>query len=247
VEKLAAIHAEERPDGGGEPRMRARSAAAHASACAALLSSIVPSMSMKTPANARPFHCSSPARSSVDRRPRRSTLRLGERRSRFVKGDLPDEAIFQTTQAAARHCVSGGVAAADAQLFDFFELDRFFAAVFFLGVLFLRAVVFFFDADFLLFDEDFFLLGTFPPAFRASDRPIAIACLRLVTFLPERPDLSVPSLRSCIAFLTLLDAFLPYRGMCCSSGGSPRRARARVVAARSVPANGARGNNARRI
>src|SRR4051812_32657811 len=41
------------------------------------------------------------------------------------------------------------------------------------------------------------LRGTLPPARRASLRPIAIACLRLVTFLPERPDLSVPRLRSC--------------------------------------------------
>ena len=46
-------------------------------------------------------------------------------------------------------------------------------------------------------------VGTFPPAFRASDRPIAIACLRLVTFLPEPPLFSVPRLRSCIAFSTL--------------------------------------------
>ena len=30
------------------------------------------------------------------------------------------------------------------------------------------------------------------PLRRASERPIAIACFRLVTFLPERPDLSLP-------------------------------------------------------
>src|SRR5262245_8530186 len=41
--------------------------------------------------------------------------------------------------------------------------------------------------------------GTLPPARRASDKPIAIACLRLVTRLPERPLRSVPRLRSCIA------------------------------------------------
>ena len=35
--------------------------------------------------------------------------------------------------------------------------------------------------------EELDLLGTFAPDRRASDRPIAIACLRLVTFLPERP------------------------------------------------------------
>jgi hypothetical protein len=66
--------------------------------------------------------------------------------------------------------------------------------------------------DFL--EEDFFvaevfLLGTLPPAFLASDNPIAIACFLLVTFLPE-PLLSVPFFFSCIAFSTLSDAFLPY-------------------------------------
>jgi hypothetical protein len=55
-----------------------------------------------------------------------------------------------------------------------------------------------------------FLRGTFPPARRACERPMAIACLRLVTFLPERPLLKVPRLRSRIAFLTFCDAFLPY-------------------------------------
>jgi hypothetical protein len=64
------------------------------------------------------------------------------------------------------------------------------------------------EQDFAYF---FFLLrGTFAPARRACDRPIAIACLRLFTFLPERPLLSVPRLRSCIAFLTFCCAFLPY-------------------------------------
>src|SRR5882672_8911079 len=55
--------------------------------------------------------------------------------------------------------------------------------------------------------------GTLAPAFRASLRPMAIACLRLVTFLPDRPDLSVPFFRSCIARLTLLCAFFPYFAM----------------------------------
>src|SRR5260221_408244 len=59
------------------------------------------------------------------------------------------------------------------------------------------------------FGEDF-RLGTLPPALRASDRPIAIACLRLVTFLPERPLFKVPCLRSCIARFTFCCAFLPY-------------------------------------
>jgi hypothetical protein len=48
--------------------------------------------------------------------------------------------------------------------------------------------------------------GTFLPALRASDKPIAMAWLRLVTLLPERPLLKVPRLRSCIAFATFLDA-----------------------------------------
>jgi hypothetical protein len=65
---------------------------------------------------------------------------------------------------------------------------------------------------FVLFLEDvfFFGAGTFPPARRASESPIAIACLRLVTFFPERPLLSVPALRSFIAFPTFSDAFFPY-------------------------------------
>jgi hypothetical protein len=57
------------------------------------------------------------------------------------------------------------------------------------------------------------LAGTLPPERRASERPIAIACLRLFTFFPERPDFSVPRFLSCIAFLTLEDAFFPYRAM----------------------------------
>src|SRR6188474_3875700 len=54
------------------------------------------------------------------------------------------------------------------------------------------------------------LRGTFPPARRASLRPIAIACLRLVTFLPDPPERRVPRLRSCIARSTFSDAFFPY-------------------------------------
>ena len=55
-----------------------------------------------------------------------------------------------------------------------------------------------------------FFAGTFPPFLRASERPIAIACLRLVTFFPLRPLLSVPFLRSRIAFATLRSAIFPY-------------------------------------
>jgi hypothetical protein len=66
----------------------------------------------------------------------------------------------------------------------------------------------------LLFREELFreelFRGTFAPFFRASDKPIAIACLRLVTFLPEPPLRSVPRLRSRITWRTLRCAFLPY-------------------------------------
>src|SRR6476469_398034 len=54
------------------------------------------------------------------------------------------------------------------------------------------------------------LRGTFAPFFLASERPIAIACLRLFTVLPLRPDLRVPFLRRRIALSTRFDAALPY-------------------------------------
>jgi hypothetical protein len=52
--------------------------------------------------------------------------------------------------------------------------------------------------------------GTFCPAALASERPIAIACFRLFTFLPERPLFNVPRLRSRIARATFDDAFFEY-------------------------------------
>src|SRR5262245_9112019 len=55
--------------------------------------------------------------------------------------------------------------------------------------------------------------GTFAPASRASERPMAMACLRLVTRLPERPLFSVPRLRSRIARSTFSPAFFPYLAM----------------------------------
>src|SRR5438270_11529306 len=61
--------------------------------------------------------------------------------------------------------------------------------------------------------EDFLRFGTFPPARRASDSPMAIACLRLFTRLPDPPLFSVPCLRLCIARFTLLRAFFPYLAM----------------------------------
>src|ERR1700728_1657035 len=41
----------------------------------------------------------------------------------------------------------------------------------------------------------FFFRGTCAPDRRASESPIAIACLRLLTFLPERPLRRVPRFR----------------------------------------------------
>jgi hypothetical protein len=59
--------------------------------------------------------------------------------------------------------------------------------------------------------EDFFR-GTFPPFFRASESPMAIACLRLFTLppLPPFPDLSVPFFRRRMADSTRLLAAFPY-------------------------------------
>src|SRR5579859_3015288 len=51
-----------------------------------------------------------------------------------------------------------------------------------------------------------FLLWTRAPFLRASERPIAIACSRLVTLppLPPGPDRRVPRFSRCIALFTLL-------------------------------------------
>jgi hypothetical protein len=61
--------------------------------------------------------------------------------------------------------------------------------------------------------EDFFFevfFGTFLPLALASDKPIAIACLRLLTLRPERPLFNVPDLRFFIARLTSFDELLEY-------------------------------------
>lgn len=62
-------------------------------------------------------------------------------------------------------------------------------------------------ADFFaLFFADFFALffeGTFAPFLRASDNPMAIACFRLVTFLPDRPDVNDPFFFLRIALATV--------------------------------------------
>jgi hypothetical protein len=61
------------------------------------------------------------------------------------------------------------------------------------------------------FVEEDFLRGTLAPARRACESPMAIACLRLFTFFPERPLFNVPLFRSCNAFSTFSADFLPYR------------------------------------
>jgi hypothetical protein len=75
-----------------------------------------------------------------------------------------------------------------------------------------RLLELFLDFLLVLRFADFFF-GTFPPLRRASERPIAIACFRFFTFLPERPLLSFPDLYSCIARLTLRFDVLPYFAM----------------------------------
>src|SRR5258708_36840336 len=60
---------------------------------------------------------------------------------------------------------------------------------------------------FLLFEVFF---GTFLPSALASERPMAIACLRLLTLRPERPLFIAPALRLFIARPTLPDAFSAY-------------------------------------
>jgi hypothetical protein len=77
--------------------------------------------------------------------------------------------------------------------FDFFAVFFFFEAVFFEAVFF----------------ADFFF-GTLLPYARASDRPMAIACFRLLTFLPDRPLFNVPDLRFFIARSTSFEAFFEY-------------------------------------
>src|SRR6185436_7224358 len=62
----------------------------------------------------------------------------------------------------------------------------------------------------LFFLPELFFFGTFAPALRASERPIAIACFRLVTFLPLRPLFKVPLFFSRITFSTFSLAFFEY-------------------------------------
>jgi len=55
-------------------------------------------------------------------------------------------------------------------------------------------------------DPLLFFAGTFFPLRRASESPMATACLRLFTVFPLRPDFSFPRLNSCISRLTSLPA-----------------------------------------
>jgi hypothetical protein len=76
----------------------------------------------------------------------------------------------------------------------------------------LRPDDFFFALDFLalFFFADFFLAGTFAPSARASDSPIAMACLLLFTLAPLRPDFSFPFLKAFISRSTDFEAAEPY-------------------------------------
>lgn len=66
------------------------------------------------------------------------------------------------------------------------------------------------DQAAFLWEELFFLVGTFLPLLRASDKPMAIACLRLVTVFPLLPDFNLPRLNACISRFTSLPALLLY-------------------------------------
>ena len=73
--------------------------------------------------------------------------------------------------------------------------------------------MFFAGLVYAAFDREDFFEGTFCPFFRASESPIAIACLRLFTLppLPPLPERSVPLFFRRIALATVLLAPLPYR------------------------------------
>jgi hypothetical protein len=116
------------------------------------------------------------------------------RRNYFFFADFFDEEDFFAVERVA---------------VDFFEVLDFFDEDFFALDFFAEDLVDddFFDEDF--FEEDFFA-GTFPPSRRASDNPMAMACLRLVTFLPEPPLFNFPRFISCMFSSTLSDAFFPY-------------------------------------
>lgn len=111
---------------------------------------------------------------------------------------------------------------------DFFAVLRFVDDDFFEPVLFFDED--FFEPPLLFFEELFFADGTLPPSRRARERPIAIACFLLVTFLPEPPLRSFPRFISCIDSSTFSCDLRPYfailhSSLCtkrCASGGPER-------------------------
>lgn len=124
--------------------------------------------------------------------------------------DLLDAVLFMEDLLVAAFLVAAFFApdffVADFFVEDFFVADffvaDFFVAVFFvadfLGLLFFEAVR---EVDPALFEAAFFL-GTFAPSSLASDNPIAIACLGLVTFFPLLPLFNLPDFISLIAVST---------------------------------------------
>jgi hypothetical protein len=104
-----------------------------------------------------------------------------------------DEAFFEDDEAFLEEPFFE-----DAAFFE--DDDPFFDEEAFLELLFFEEAAFFEDA--------FLAGGTLPPSRRASERPMAMACLRLVTFLPD-PLRSFPRLSSCISVSTLSLAFFP--------------------------------------
>jgi hypothetical protein len=111
-----------------------------------------------------------------------------------AEGDDPDQVIAGTCCRQARLRLPA---------FLVFLADFFLAA--FLVVFF---TAFFFTAFFFTV-----FVGTFLPSARASDRPMAIACLRLVTFLPEPPLFNVPALAFFTARATFFAADFEYFAM----------------------------------
>jgi hypothetical protein len=105
----------------------------------------------------------------------------------FEDDDFFDEAFFDDDEA-------------------FFE-EAFFVEAFFEDVPFFDEPPFFEDDDF--FDEAL-RDGTLSPSARASEMPMAMACLRLFTFAPEPPLFNLPEPYSCITFETFFCALGPY-------------------------------------
>jgi hypothetical protein len=100
----------------------------------------------------------------------------------------PDELFFEAVffEAVLEPDFELAFLDAPAELLDEDLDDAFLGAAFFEAV-FLDELL---EELLLLEEEDFF--GTFSPFSLASDNPIAIACLREVTFFPLRPLFNFP-------------------------------------------------------